>query len=113
MVRAWLTGLWLLAVSGVAVLGVLGYQLTRGGPVVPKAATIERLPARQNHNPWSRWSVTEHLSAHNVLIAHVETRFVHEARAIARELTDPVSDRYTEVLIYFHRPGRPDVLAPR
>lgn len=113
MARVLLVGVWLLAASVVATLGVLGYQLTKDGPVVPNAMTIERLPPRQRHNPMARWSVTEHLNAHNVIIAHVETDYLDEATAIARELTEPVKDRYSEVLIYFHRPGRPDALSPR
>jgi hypothetical protein len=48
-----------------------------------------------------------------VLIVHVETRYLHDARAIATQVADPVKHRYAEVLIYFHRPGRPDTLPPR
>ena len=67
---------------------------------------------RQPANPWARWTVTEHLSAHHVLIVHVETRHLDEARAIAQQL-DRAARRtsYAEILIYFHRPGRPDPLA--
>jgi hypothetical protein len=59
--------------------------------------------------------VTEQLAAHHVLIVHVETRRLDEARAIARTIVDPILPRehYAEILIYFHRPGRPDPLAPR
>jgi hypothetical protein len=64
-------------------------------------------------NRWARWAVTGSLSAHSVLISHVETQYLHEAQGIARELTEPVKARYSEVVIYFHRPGRPDTLPPR
>jgi hypothetical protein len=111
--RVFLIVVWVAAVSAVGVLGFIGYEITRGTPVRPRAMDIERLPPRQHHNRWARWSVTEHLSAHFVLIAHVETDYPHEAMAIARQIADPVKDRYAEILIYVHRPGRPDTPAPR
>jgi hypothetical protein len=69
--------------------------------------------ARRDANPWARWTVTDSLAAHHVLIVHVETRYLGEARAIASQLVSPIRGRYAEVLIYFHRPGRPDTLPPR
>ena len=39
--------------------------------------------------------------------------YLNEARAIAQQLVEPVKSRYAEILIYYHRPGRPDPLAPR
>ena len=57
--------------------------------------------------------MTGSISAHKVLVAHVETEFLDEAVAIAQELADPIKERYAEVLVYFHRPGRPDTLPPR
>ncbi len=48
-----------------------------------------------------------------MLVAHVETVHLDEAVAIAQQITGPVKTRYEEVLIYFHRPGRPDTLPPR
>ena len=104
---------WTAALGATSALGVLGYELTRGGRVVPHATSIERLPPRQNHNPWARWSITEHLSAHHVLIAHVETDYLHESLAIAQQIIEPLPQGYAEVMIYFHRPGRPDTLPPR
>jgi hypothetical protein len=71
------------------------------------------LPAKQNRNPWQRWTVTEHLSAHRVLIAHVETDYLDEAVAITQQIAGSIKERYSEVLVYFHRPGRPDPLPPR
>jgi hypothetical protein len=112
---------WVLVVASTAGLVWLGADLSRG-----RAAPLPRrlddparqrdsdLPrARRDPNPWARWSVTETLSAHHVLIVHVETRYLNEARAIAAQVADPLKDRYAEVLIYFHRPGRPDPLPPR
>jgi hypothetical protein len=111
--RVALVAIWLAAAGMAGVLAFLGYELGRETPAAPQAMTIDRLPPRQPPNAWARWSVTEHLAAHHVLIAHVETRFLHEAVAIARQIAEPVKDRYAEILIYFHRPGRPDVLPPR
>ena len=68
-----LVAVWSAALCVTGTLGLVGYELTRGGRIVPHATSIERLPARQNHNRWARWSITEHRSAHDVLIAHVET----------------------------------------
>lgn len=113
MARVALVVIWLGAASMAGVLGFIAYELSRARPVTAMPMSIDKMPSRQPHNRSTRWSVTEHLSAHRVLIAHVETKFLHEAPAIARELTEPLTDRYAEVLIYFHRPGRPDTLAPR
>ncbi|MGQ0735052.1 MAG: hypothetical protein ACT4QD_15520 [Acidobacteriota bacterium] len=113
MARVVLAAIWIAAAGAVGGLVYLGFTLTRGGPVVAQPIAIERLPPKQNHNPWARWSITEHLSAHHVLIAHVETDYLEEAVAIAQQIADPVKSRYAEALIYFHRPGRPDTLPPR
>jgi hypothetical protein len=103
---------WLAAAAAVGVLGIAIYEVKRTPPVRPQPIAVDQLPAKQPHNTAARWTVTEHLSAHNVLIAQVETAFVHEAVAIAQQLTEPLKDKYAEVLIYFHRPGRPDTLPP-
>jgi hypothetical protein len=112
---------WLLAVAFTAGLVWLGGELAHGrsgratpqmgDAPVPGRAALPR--SRRDPHPWARWSVTESLSAHHVLIVHVETRYLHEARAIAAQVAGPVRNRYAEVLIYFHRPGRPDTPAPR
>jgi hypothetical protein len=112
---------WLLAVAFTASLLWLGAALSHGRPeralkrpVDPHPAGQAAMPrSRREPNPWARWSVTESLSAHHVLIVHVETRYLNEARAIAAQVAGPVRHRYAEVLIYFHRPGRPDTPAPR
>ena len=113
MARALLLAVWIVAAGAVAAVGLAIYEVKRSRPVAPQAIAIERTPPRQNHNPWSRWSLTEHRSAHNMLVAHVETDHLDEAIAIATQLAEPVKERYEEVLIYFHRPGRPDTLPPR
>ena len=113
MGRVVLIGIWIGALGSICGLALLGYETVKNGPVVAKAVSIERLPARQKYNPRARWSITEHMSAHHVLVAHVETEALSDAVAIAREIADAIKEKYAEVLIYFHRPGRPDVLAPR
>jgi hypothetical protein len=112
-VRIGLIAVWIAAAAAVAAVGLAVYELKRTPPVRPVPVSVDRLPARQRHDSAARWTVTEHLSAHHVLIAHVETAYLHEAVAISQQLTEPLKHKYTEVLIYFHRPGRPDTLAPR
>jgi hypothetical protein len=113
MQRALLFGIWLAAASALAVAGWAIYEVKRTPPVRPKSISVEVMSPRQNYNPATRWTVTEHLSAHNVLIAQVETAHLNEAVSIAQQLTEPIKDKYAEVLIYFHRPGRPDTLPPK
>jgi hypothetical protein len=113
MQRVVLVTIWVAASAAVAVLGFAVYELKRTPPVAVPPTPVEKMPSRQRHNTLSRWTVTEHLSAHNVLIANVETEHLNEALAIAQQLTEPVKGKYAEVLIYFHRPGRPDTLPPR
>jgi hypothetical protein len=108
-----LAAVWLAAAAGIGVLGFAIYELKRTPPVQPKTITVEVMSPRQKFNPAARWTVTEHLSAHNVLIAQVETEHLGDAVSIAQQLTEPIKDKYTEVMIYFHRPGRPDTLPPR
>jgi hypothetical protein len=113
MRRALLFLVWLLAAGGLAVLVLTVYELKRTPPIQTKPIAVDRQPPRQRYNALARWTLTEHLSAHNVLIGQVETEFLDEAMFIAQQLTEPLKDKYAEVLIYFHRPGRPDTLAPR
>ena len=104
---------WVVAASGVALLGFAVYELKRTPPIRTRQVSVDRQPARQRYNSLARWTLTEHLSAHNVLIGQVETEYLNEAMFIAQQLTEPLKDKYAEVLIYFHRPGRPDTLPPR
>lgn len=107
-----LAAVWGVSLAGVAFVVFLFYDLQVRRSVPPTRGGS--LPAvRQQVNPWARWTVTQSLSAHNVLIVHVETRYLDEAMAIARQVADPIKFRYAEVMIYFHRPGRPDLLPPR
>ncbi len=108
---------WLAAAGAAAALGLTIYEVTRtrtpAARVQSQPIVVEVMSPRQKHNPATRWTVTEHLSAHHVLIAQVETAHLQDALSIAQQLTEPVKVKYAEVLIYFHRPGRPDTLPPR
>lgn len=70
-------------------------------------------PVRRDADPFQRWTITEQFAAQSVLVVQVETRRLADAPAIAREIAAPLQDRYVEIMIYFHRPGRPDTLPPR
>lgn len=73
-----------------------------------------QLPAvRRAADPFARWTITEQFSAHSVVVLQVETRHLGDAAVIAREISAPLEERYAEILIYFHRPGRPNTLPPR
>ena len=114
MPRLVLAVVWLAAASVTGGLVAIVYGLAGGPPLRPHPMPIEKIPvSRRDANPWAAWSVTESLSAHGVLIVQVETHRLGEARAVARQLADPIKSRYAEILMYFHRPGRPDVPAPR
>jgi hypothetical protein len=115
MSRVALALVWAVAASLAGGVAFMGYELRRG-PSPPAQTSLEKIPkSRHDANPWARWTVTEQLSAHHVLVVHVETRYLNEARAVARTIVDPIlpKDNYAEILIYFHRPGRPDPLPPR
>jgi hypothetical protein len=111
--RAALVFVWIGATAMAAVLVFLAYVMMPGARTAPEPMPIEQMPPRQSHHRWARWTVTEHVSAHNVLIVHVETRFLPEALSISYQLVESIQGQYAEVLIYFHRPGRPDTLPPR
>lgn len=116
MARASVVILWIVAASITGGLAALTFELTRpAGMAQPMPKPVDELPAHRDRNPWARWSITEQLAASHVLIVHVETRHLDEARAVARYIVDPVikKEKYAEVLVYFHRPGRPDTLPPR
>lgn len=51
------------------------------------------------------WKVVHQLSAHHTLVLEVETSRVQEATPIAQQLAEPVKARYSEIVVYFCRPG--------
>lgn len=111
--------------AALVVVGVLGCAVSVGAWWVVSssnrpldrsgaASNAQTPPAvRRAAQPWARWTVTEQFVAGSVLVLQVETMHVGEALAIARELVEPLKPRYTEVMVYFHRPGRPSTLPPR
>jgi hypothetical protein len=112
MARVALVVIWVSAAGMAGVLGFIGYELSRSSITAVARPAVDAAPGA-NRNAWARWVMTDQFSAHRVLIAHVETKFLDEAVAIAQQIAEPVKDRYAEILIYFHRPGRPDTLPPR
>ena len=86
-----------------------------GSAVTPPGPTrAHRVPVvKRAAQPWARWTITEQYSAQSVLVLQVETTHLNDATKIAVEIAAPLHERYAEILIYFHRPGRPDTLPPR
>lgn len=113
MGRLRLVAAWVLLVS-VAAGGWLVLRPAREpGPSDPVPAA-HRLPAvRRDAGRWDRWTITEQFAAQHVMVLQIETTHLDEAAAIARTVATPLQDRYSEIMIYFHRPGRPDTLPPR
>lgn len=113
-VRLGVVALWTVALAGVGGLVYLAGLV--GGP--PRRPLIEAaVPADTVRGvyfpPAEGWKVVEQLSAHHVLVLEVETERIDEAKAITQQLVRPVADRYSEVLIYFYRPGQRGKLAAR
>jgi len=103
---------WGVSLAVVGAVGLLMYWVQVQRSVPPTQGTNVRL-ARPQANPWARWTVTRSLSAHHVMLVDIETRYLDEAMGIAKQIADPIKFRYAEVVMYFHRPGRPDLLPPR
>ncbi len=110
--------------AALVVVGVLACVVSGGAWWVVSAPrpSAEQGPPSAAHTPpavkraaqpWARWTVTEQLAAGSVLVLQVETLHLAESLDIARALVEPQKPRYAEVMIYFHRPGRPTTLPPR
>jgi hypothetical protein len=98
----------------VAAGGWAGLRARRAPASEPGAIAAHRMPAvRREADPFQRWSITEQFAAQSVLVVQVETTRLGDALPIAREITARLQSRYSEIMIYFHRPGRPDTLPPR
>jgi hypothetical protein len=111
--RLRLVAAWVLLVA-VAAGGRLLLRPARE-PAAPEAVpAAHRLPAvRRGAGRWDRWTITEQFAAQHVIVVQVETIHLDESAAIARTVAGPLQARYSEIMIYFHRPGRPDTLPPR
>jgi len=113
--RLAVVSLWVVALAGVA--GLVRLVLVVGAPPpAPPAATIPAAPSGPppvSPPSGQGWTVVHQLSAHHILVLEVETDRLDQAKAIAQQLAEPVKPRYSEILIYFYRPGRRGTLAPR
>ncbi len=113
MGRARLVAAWVLLVS-VAAGGWLLVRSWRSQDAPTASIAAQSLPAvRRSAARWERWTVTEQFAAQHVMVLQIETRHLEESGAIARSVAAPLQDRYSEIMMYFHRPGRPDTLPPR
>lgn len=112
MSRAALVVVWFL---GCAATGGAWWFVSAAKPGADGHALAAETPpaVKRSAQPWARWTVTERLVAGSVLVLQVETRHLAEALDIARQLVEPSKASYAEVLVYFHRPGRPSTLPPR
>lgn len=98
----------------VAAGGWVVVRARRPHAVSDGTTAAHRLPAvRRAPDPFERWTITEQFAAQHAIVIQVETRHLDEALPIARDIAAPLQGRYDEILVYFHRPGRPDTLPPR
>ena len=61
--------------------------------------------------PPPRWEIVERVSAHRALVLQVETRDPENALATARTIIEREPPRFDEILVFFHSPGRRDMLS--
>jgi len=98
---------WFSAALAVVGLWIAARDLT--DRPLPAGVTSTRAPARQAPGPalsGDGWTIVRQTSAHYMLVLEVESERVAEADRIARQLTEPVKDRYTEVMVYVYRRGQ-------
>ncbi len=53
------------------------------------------------------WQVIDYLSVQKVLVVNIDTHRLDEVKQIAREIIDPLSKYYAEILVYFREPNNP------
>jgi hypothetical protein len=93
----------LLALTCAAALAAAGCAPEPGTANIPpgNTETANDEPRLVNEN----WQVIRMGTAHGSLVVEVEAADPTDAPAIAKELTEPVRDRYDEVLVYVARLG--------
>jgi hypothetical protein len=99
-----------------AAVGVAVRQSSR--PLVsvqhPVAVIKPPAPPPRAGTRYPGWTVTRAYSAHHMMVIEVETDSAGDGSKIARQLVEPLKDRYDEVLIYVRRHDqRPDDLPAR
>ncbi len=115
MGRVRLVAAWVILVS----VAAGGWLFLRPAPDEASTAAAptraaHQLPAvRREAGRWDRWTITEQFAAQHVMVLQIETTHLDESAVIARAVATPLQDRYSEIMMYFHRPGRPDTLPPR
>lgn len=98
---------WCVALAAVVGIWRLGADLT-GRPAPARAVPDNAPRMRTAFIPGPSgdgWKVVHQLSAHHILVLEVETSRVQEAAPIAQQLAEPVKARYSEIVVYFFRPG--------
>ncbi len=70
----------------------------------PEAAPAPPRPGTR----YPGWTVKRAYSAHHTMVVDVEAEHPSEALAIAREVVEPLRNRYDEVLVYTRAPDAPD-----
>ncbi len=100
------------ALTSIAAMGLFAALLQRSAssaPHVPRRPASSALARAVNDarpdGDSRRWAVVRAASAHEALVLEVETLDVERALEIAREVVEPVSARYREVLVYLRPAG--------
>ncbi|MFN8059277.1 MAG: hypothetical protein U0Q12_08925 [Vicinamibacterales bacterium] len=120
MDRRRVTGLvlWMLAFAGLGALVKIDRDFSPAEPLAGSTTTITtvsppstpdppsaRAVARRLGRARSGWRVVDEISAQRIAVVKVEADHLDEAPTIAAQLVEPYKARYSEVLLYFSRPG--------
>lgn len=99
---------WLAVIAGFAVAMRWPAPPPRLDPSERPTSALARVLtelAREGETGRHPWVIVKAWSAQQLLVADVEARRLDEAPDIARQIVDPVRDKYDEVLIYVRAPG--------
>lgn len=102
----------LAALGGLLSLGTMGespatavvdVDVSYGPPPSPPPPSARETARRLG--TWGGWRVVDEISAQRIAVVHVELERLDEASKIAAQLVEPYKSRYSEVLVYFRKPG--------